>query len=310
MRILIALCSFFLIIACKPQIDPNATTSPTASVKEKIGIYQDATVYAGKTDYAFTIDGQTVLIEVSNIDSTAISKVPSNLTDPNADGLPGANPILIGQQYKIEYDANNHINKISLLGAHDPSSPELPAIPENYSGLLSVGPTEESRAYLNLSSDLSAMLLIDYGRNEEKTAKYGRWTRSSDGQLVDVQLEKEEESWNFLVKEDALMLRSRQMGTTGLTLVNTGNQNICDYVHQWLSDLSNTDGEDKVPVEEISHETPLENILRTEHAYLGLYGDLEIIFGVKENDIANTLRQNPTVAGVCDLVMHVAGEGH
>lgn len=308
MRIFIALCSLFLLVACQPQIDPNATTSPTASVKEKIGIYQDATVYTGKTDYAFTIDGQTVLIEVSNIDSTAISKVPSNLTDPNADGLPGPNPILIGQQYKIEYDANNHINKISLIGAHDPSSPELPAIPENYSGLLSVGPTEESRAYLNLSSDLSAMLLIDYGKNEEKTAKYGRWTRSADGQIATVQLDRKD--WSFLIKEDALILRTDQMGTGGLTLVNTGKENICDYVHQWLSGLSNTDGEVKVPVEEISHETPLENILRTEHAYLGLYGDLEIIFGVKENDIANTLRKNPTVAGVCDLVMHVDGEGH
>ena len=100
------------------------------------------------------------------------------------------------------------------------------------------------------------------------------------------------------------------MGTGGLSLLATDDFHICDYVHQWLSNLSDMDGEKKVLVENISNETPLSDVLRTEHTFMALYGELETTYRVGEEITNDVLKKNPTVQGVCDLVMHIMEERH
>lgn len=308
MRILIPMISLFLLVACKSNTEkvPTPTSSPT--IEEKVGIYKSATVYAASTDYEFEIAGKAMLVRVSTVDSLNLPDIPSNLTILSQEGPRGVNPILIGKKYALEFGPQKQLKSIRLLGAHDPSDPELPAIPENYSGLLSVAPSADSRAYLSLQADLSAILLINYEPGEQPSYQFGRWTRTDNGQKISVQLA--EENWQFLVKEDALVLSSQQMGTGGLSLIATEDLTICHYVHQWLSDLSTTDGEQRVKPANISNEMPLADILRTEHAYMALYGELEEVYKADEATINQTLRANPTVQGVCDIATQSTGAGH
>ena len=75
------------------------------------GVFNDAVVYTGKTDFDFQIDGKKKLIPVQFEVYSQIEKgkkvagfdLPANLIDPSKDleGLPGGNPKLIGKKYKI-----------------------------------------------------------------------------------------------------------------------------------------------------------------------------------------------------------------
>jgi len=306
MRLLISLLSLCLLFACDPKKDTTSTTPPP-TVNERIGIYKNATIYTGRSDYEFEIDGQAMLIRVSNMDVHSQPAIPSNLTVPDINGFPVANPLLIGKKYTLAFAPQEQLKSIQLLG-HDPSNTELPAIPENYSGLLSVGPSADSRAYLNLFSDLTAILLVNYDAKERPMYKHGRWTRTDNGQKVSVQFG--DENWDFLVRENALVLASRQMGTGGLSLIATEKYDICHHVKQWLSVLSATDGQAQIATSFMTPTSPLADILRTEHAYMGLYGELEHVYKLDEATISKVLRANPTVQGVCDLVLRSSGEGH
>ena len=309
MRILAALLSLFLLVNCQPKSNSNQPATPPPTVEERIGIYRNATIYTGRSDYEFEIDGKRILVRISNLDTLNQPEIPTNLTVPTADGIPKANPLLLGSKYKLSFGPQEMLKSIELIEAHDPSSTEVPAIPTDYSGLLAVAPEETSRAYLKLYADLTAILLISYEAGQEPVYRVGRWTRTNGGQHVSTNFNGEE--WRFLVRENALVLISRQMGTAGLSLVATENPNMCDYVHQWLSDLSTTDDERRVPVTAISNETPLSEVLRTEHAYMGLYGTLETVFLADEKTISTTLRANPTVQSICDILLqNIAGEGH
>jgi hypothetical protein len=75
------------------------------------GLFNDAIVYTGKTDFDFQIDGKTKLIPVAFEVYSQIEKgkkvagfdLPKDLIDPSQDleGLPGGNPKLIGKKYQI-----------------------------------------------------------------------------------------------------------------------------------------------------------------------------------------------------------------
>lgn len=303
---LIMFLSILLLNACQSKNTKPATPPPT--VDERIGIYKNATVYAGSTDYEFEVDGKSILLRLSNFDTLNQPIIPSNLTITSLEGPPSVNPVLIGAKYRLAFGPQERLNSIKLLEDHDPSSLELPAIPENYSGLLAIGPSDNSRCYLSLASDLSAILLISYGEEDAPIYKYGRWTRIEKGQKVSVQFGEEE--WLFLVKDNSLVLISKQMGSAGLTIMANEQYTICHYVQQWLSILSEIDGEEKIKAEDINNKTPLSDILRTEHAYMGLYGDLETVFKIKEKNTSETLRANPTVGGVCSLILQNTVEGH
>ena len=181
MRIIIPLLSFFLILSCKPKKTNNTPKTPIPTVKEEIGIFKNATIYTGRSDYEFEVNGQSILVRISNIDTLNQPDIPTNLIDPNADGLPGPNPILIGAKYKLAFGPQGSIKSIRLAGAHDPSNTEIPAIPENYSGLLSVGPSADSRAFLNISADLSAILFDTVRKKRSPSGQirtmdsFGRW---------------------------------------------------------------------------------------------------------------------------------------
>lgn len=307
MRIVIALLSLFLLMACDPKKSPPASP-PT--VDERVGIYQDATVYAGSTDYAFEINDRLILVRVSNFDSLDMPDIPSNLTIMGQEGPPEVNPVLVGSKYALSFGPQEQLKSIKLLGNHDPSDVELPALPENYSGFLSVGPASDSRAYLQLSADLTANLIIHYEENERPLYKTGRWTRTNKGQYVSAQFG--DENWQFIVKDGALVLVSNQMGSGRLTLMANNIYNICYHVQSWLSTISTIGGKRQVKAEDITNNIPLSDILRSEKAYLRLYEELENIYKVEEETTAKALRANPTVQAVCDLVMKVplGGEGH
>ena len=307
MRILISLLSLFVLLACDSK-QSTKTTTPPPTVNERVGIYKNATIYTGRSDYEFEIGGKAMLIRVSNFDTLNQPNIPSNLTTAYGDGLPGPNPLLIGKKFTLAFAPQEQLKSIKLLGAHDPSNAELPAIPENYSGLLSVAPSADSRAYLNLFSDLTAILLVNYEPNEPPMYKYGRWTRTDNGQKVNVQLD--DENWEFLVRENALVLISNQMGTGRLSLIATEEYDICQYIQHTLSNLSTTDNQPRIDANYITNESPLADILRTEQAYLELYKTLENVYQIEESLISQVLRANPTAQGVCDLVLRDLGEGH
>lgn len=306
MRILAAFLSLLILIACDPNKNTKSTPPPT--VNKRIGIYKNATIYTGRSDYEFEIEGQSLLIRISNFDTLNQPAIPSNLTIPDIAGFPVANPLLIGKKYTLAFAPQEQLKSIRLLSPHDPSDVELPAIPDNYSGLLAIGPSVDSRAYLSLFSDLTAILLINYDAKERPMYKYGRWTRTDQGQKISAQFDGED--WEFLVRENTLVLTSGQMGTGGLSIMATEKYDICQYVQQWLSNLSTIDGQPRIDANYMTTESPLADILRTEHAYMSLYGELEAVYKIKETTIGHVLRANPTVQGICDLVLRTTEEGH
>lgn len=307
MRILLLFLSLFLLLACDPKKNTNPT-SPLPTVNERIGIYKNATIYTGRSDYEFEIDGQATLIRMSNFDTLHQPTVPSNLTVLDTAGFPVANPLLIGKKYVLAFAPQEQLKSIQLVGAQVSSSAEFPAIPENYSGLLSVNSSVDSRAYLSLFSDLSAILLVNYDSKERPMYRQGRWTRTDKGQKIKVQFD--DENWDFLVKENALVLTSDQMGKERLSLMATEKFDICHYVKQWLSTLSATDGQTQIATTFMSPTSPLATILRTEHAYMELYGELEEVYKLDEVTISKVLRANPTIQGVCDLLLRTTEKRH
>ncbi len=70
----------------------------------KEGVFEDAVVYTGVTQYFFkdSQTGKTFQVNVPS-DEAHKSSVPKNLLeDPNEiEGLPGANPKMIGKKFKI-----------------------------------------------------------------------------------------------------------------------------------------------------------------------------------------------------------------
>lgn len=307
MRILPLLFSFFLLTACDP-IQTNKPDTPPPVVNKRVGIYKNATIYTGRSDYEFEVEGKSMLIRLSNFDSANQPMIPSNLTISRMDGLPGPNPLLIGKKFTLSFAPQEQLLSIKLLDAHDPSDGELPAIPDNYSSLLAYEATSNNRAYLNIFSDLTAILLINDETRKQPIYKYGRWTRTDNGQKVNIQFG--EDIWEFLIRENALVLISQQMGSEGFSFIATEEYSICQYLKQWLSELSSSDNKAQIAQNYITNESNLADILRTEQAYSALYKDLENTYQIEAVNIEKTLRKDPTVQGICDLVLRNWEGGH
>lgn len=306
MKKFIVLFIFLGIIACQSkQQKETPTIKPPPIVKTKEGVYNAAIVYAAATDFEFLVDDKPMLFRVNYGDSTYLPDLPINLTIKGEEGPPYANPILVGKKYQLNFGSNEQLQSIQLLAPHDPTSIDIPAIPEQYSGIIPIGEYTGSRAYLNLFTDLTAILLVNYKSEGAPLYQVGRWTRTEGGQKVSIQFP--ENPLEFLVKDKALSLVSNQMGIKKLDLIATEKYNLCHYLQEWLSDLSTIDGETRVPVEAISPTTPLDKILRTEHAYMNLHGELATVFKTKEEQISKTLKENSIVSDICELLLPTSG---
>ncbi len=81
-------------------------------------IYQDCTVYASATMFFFkTAQGDTIQVSILNkgMEEAELSaKVPDNLVDDSKDieGVPGANPKMVGKKFRIIYDAKGEIVEV------------------------------------------------------------------------------------------------------------------------------------------------------------------------------------------------------
>ncbi len=89
------------------QVEEELREDPKALV----GIYEDATVYAGSTDFVFQVDGQAQLFRISNEiyfqieDGKTVPNydLPPDLLDPSeeVEGPPGGNPKWMGKTFQI-----------------------------------------------------------------------------------------------------------------------------------------------------------------------------------------------------------------
>lgn len=74
-------------------------------IKEVAATYVSATVYTGYTGYFFKDKKNGKEIQVQDAQDLEMVKVPNDLLEDSKDleGLPGANPKLIGKKYIIKY---------------------------------------------------------------------------------------------------------------------------------------------------------------------------------------------------------------
>lgn len=97
---------------CRCQSSPSGTTDQTTEFAPGVVvevIYEGATAYAGRTDYAFRLvsNGNLMQIGLSNMpeDAAVNPKIPANMLEnnKNAEGPPGANPDLLGKTFELVY---------------------------------------------------------------------------------------------------------------------------------------------------------------------------------------------------------------
>jgi hypothetical protein len=93
-----------------------------AQNKEIEVTYESCTVYAGSTKFFFK-PAQGELIEVSTLNKGMEDeekyriKMPNNLVDDSKDleGLPGANPKMVGKKFKLIYNDKDEVIEIKAL---------------------------------------------------------------------------------------------------------------------------------------------------------------------------------------------------
>ena len=96
----------------------NTDSTNTKASKEIEATYQDCTVYASATMFFFkTTQGDTIQVSILNkgMEEAELSaKVPDNLVDDSKDieGVPGANPKMVGKKFRIIYDAKGEIVEV------------------------------------------------------------------------------------------------------------------------------------------------------------------------------------------------------
>lgn len=94
----------------------TSTTTTAPQGRTQIVSYQSATVYAGATDFYFKdIDGQIVEFRVSNLPDPETIDLPDNmLDDAVVEGPPEANPDLVGEEFLLIYDQDDHLIRVVL----------------------------------------------------------------------------------------------------------------------------------------------------------------------------------------------------
>jgi hypothetical protein len=119
-----------IMISCNEGTsDANKETSKTEQTQqdtakfEQVGTkivfatYQEATVYAGRTDYLFEDEiGGMLMIPFSNFDEIFPIELPENIleSDEELEGLPGVNQELVGKKFKLSYNTDGAVFKIEL----------------------------------------------------------------------------------------------------------------------------------------------------------------------------------------------------
>ncbi len=83
----------------------NLFAKDKAIIKEITATYVNATVYTGYTGYFFKDKKTGKEIQVQDAHDPEMVKVPNDLLEDSKDleGLPGANPKLIGKKFIIHY---------------------------------------------------------------------------------------------------------------------------------------------------------------------------------------------------------------
>lgn len=80
--------------------------------------FESATVYTGKTDYAFkNAQGRLIQFSFSNLGENEPwnPTLPDNLLESNVDGVPGANPELVGKTFLLIYgEGGDMISEVRL----------------------------------------------------------------------------------------------------------------------------------------------------------------------------------------------------
>jgi hypothetical protein len=113
MKYLLVICLISLSLsACKDK-----STSPEDTGKMIEATYENATVYAGSTDFLFlTADDEEIMVRISNFEEESQISIPKNmLEDPNLiDGPPGMNTSFEGKTFKLYYSERNEVYKIEL----------------------------------------------------------------------------------------------------------------------------------------------------------------------------------------------------
>ncbi len=104
----------FLFVVQNAQAQKN-------TAKQVVAIYENCTVYAGSTEYAFknAKTKEPIVFNVLNLPEKGIKtpKLPKNLIDPskNLEGVPGANPALVGKAFMLLYDAKGELLSVKPI---------------------------------------------------------------------------------------------------------------------------------------------------------------------------------------------------
>ncbi|MDX1904854.1 MAG: hypothetical protein SFU27_11920 [Thermonemataceae bacterium] len=120
-KILIVSFLAFFITACytSNKTTVSSKVAKTLANNEVEAIYLECTVYASTTIFHFkdTIKGDSIDVSVfSEPDTTGVfvPKMPKNMIDddPNLEGLPGANPKMIGKKFIIIYNNKKEVIEV------------------------------------------------------------------------------------------------------------------------------------------------------------------------------------------------------
>jgi hypothetical protein len=110
--------------ACTGNSSGNKTITDKKadSGKEIIAVYEDCAVYAGSTKFVFKPEkGETIEVSVLNKgmedEELYRIKMPDNLVDDSKDleGLPGANPKMVGKKFKLIYNEKSEVIEIQSM---------------------------------------------------------------------------------------------------------------------------------------------------------------------------------------------------
>jgi len=102
------------------QSTQNSEKAADSSSKVVEAIYQNCTVYASTTMFFFkTAQGDSIEVSILNkgMEEAALSaKVPDNLVEDSEglEGLPGANPEMVGKKFRILYNEKGEVTEVQL----------------------------------------------------------------------------------------------------------------------------------------------------------------------------------------------------
>lgn len=110
------LSSLFLLAFCVFGIGQSSVSEVSGNSVEVT--YEGATVYTGKTDYAFkNANGRLIQFSYSNLGEAEPwnPTLPDNMLETKVDGVPGPNPELVGKTFLLVYsDEGDMVKEVRL----------------------------------------------------------------------------------------------------------------------------------------------------------------------------------------------------